>query len=61
MTKTIDLTWNTLKINGDTVLYPTDIPPFGTHFLINQFKGVDIRVLLFRDGKGTKGAGRNSS
>lgn len=47
MIKTVDLTWDHLKINGDTVLYPSTVPAFGVHFLINQFEGVEIVKLTF--------------
>ena len=51
MTQTLELTWDSLKIDGNTILDPAYIPDFGIRFLMSQFRGVEIFSIKFR-GKG---------
>ena len=48
MTQTLELTWNSLKLDGYTILDPAYIPDFGIQFLMSQFQGVEIGVIKFR-------------
>ncbi len=48
MTQTLELTWNSLKLDGYTILDPAYIPDFGIRFLMGQFRGVEIGVIKFR-------------
>ena len=54
MTQTLELTWNSLKIDGNTILDPSYIPDFGIRFLMSQFRGVEIGRISFKkqDPKG---------